>query len=183
MNMDDVVAGKRPPPMNMGKVDPMAEKPPMPDEMRQVADEVDMKTDDAYASTSPVGEFHMSALNSMVQALNRVVPLFGVPEIQPFTEDATSFPPEIMRALTMVKNAAEDSGAQEFDLVRVKQDRDLLLLAGKLTALAKDRAFKDFLVAPARPKAAPTEQVGKSASTEAPPSDADMNELFASRSS
>jgi hypothetical protein len=107
-----------------------------------------------YNEAAPMGDFSKSALNSLVAAHNRLLPMFGIEEEYPqFAKDETQFPEEFVKQLMMVQAAVGDAVAgdivdaeMEFELGdAVKDDRDVSMLAGKLKMLANSRDFRQFL--------------------------------------
>ena len=111
----------------------------------------DTNEEEMYGMIS--GEFSAPALNKVVDSLNRVNKIFRAPEYPKFEGQQSSpmqLPPEFVRNLDMVARAAVDAGVEDksFNLSDLKSDKDLKMLAGKLDALAGDKAFKAFLNKP-----------------------------------
>lgn len=127
----------------------------------------------------PEGKFSKGALNRLVKQLNVVLEMFdqSYPE---FNEDITVFPPEFVTSLEMVMTAANDAGVDfDLDFEEIKDDRDLAMVAGKLSKLAKDKTFKRFLESNSlRPEEAEEETVVEEETVEMP---SDMDEMFARR--
>jgi len=94
------------------------------------------------------------ALIGLTNALNKVLPLFGLP---PIKEKALT--PEVVRALAMIAQAVTDAVGMdevpaelEYSLDEMKGgDGSVIVIAGKLDRLSKVPAFKKFL------KSKPTE--------------------------
>jgi len=94
------------------------------------------------------------ALIGLSNALNKVLPLFGLP---PIKEKALT--PEVVRALAMIAQAVTDAVGMEevpseleYSLDEMKGgDSSVIIIAGKLDRLSKVPAFKKFL------KSKPTE--------------------------
>lgn len=60
-----------------------------------------------------------------------------------FEEDITVFPEDFVRMLDMVASAASDAGVDfELDMQSITDDRSLMMVAGQLRNLAKDKTFK-----------------------------------------
>ena len=76
--------------------------------------------------------------------------------------------------------AANDAGVDfDLDFEEIKDDRDLAMVAGKLSKLAKDKTFKRFLESNSlRPEETEEETVVEEETVEMP---ADMDEMFARR--
>jgi hypothetical protein len=116
--------------------------------------DVESQEDEMYSEASPKGRFSGKVLNALVDATNRILPLFGIKEAYDrFTEPAlTSLPPDFARLLTMFGKAFEDAVEEgiltpdaKIDLSIVKDDQGLQGLAGRLNMAAKNSAFKRFL--------------------------------------
>jgi len=96
------------------------------------------------------GRFSKAALNGLVKSFNSALEVAGFPGDYPaFSGDQTSLPTDFVRGLAMMADAAEetDSGVS-ITLDGVADDRGLMLLAGKLDALAKSDAFKKMMAEP-----------------------------------
>lgn len=145
----------------------------LPPELSKISEEITSLEDEPYGSAMQ-GKFTVSALNQLVDALNRVLPLFDTPAYATFTEVPDPLPAEFARLLTMVLTAASDSGLlPSTDLASIKSDRDLTMLAGKIRSLEGNRDFKEFLQA----EAPPPEAMPKVAGEESMPPDAEMEEM------
>jgi hypothetical protein len=126
----------------------------MRDEAMAKSDEADRAKDEALMEVAPRGDFSMSALNKVVDALNAVLPAFGptAEEYPSFSGDEEMLPPEFVNQLMMVATAASDADMADTlamgDISDVADDRDLQLLAGKLRTLSESRDFKQFLKQP-----------------------------------
>tara|TARA_Y100000015_G_C2370330_1_gene79700 strand:+ start:171 stop:686 length:516 start_codon:yes stop_codon:yes gene_type:complete len=124
------------------------------DEAMAKADEADEAADEALTEMAPRGEFSMTALNKVVDALNAVLPAFGemAQEYPSFSADENMLPTEFVNQLLMVATAATDADMNKVlsaaDVQDVQDDRDLQLLAGKLRTLSQSRDFKQFLKQP-----------------------------------
>jgi len=105
---------------------------------------------------TPTGNFSKKVLNSLVKATQKMQPLFGLKADYPtFNQDVEQLPTEFTRVLMMFKQAIDDAVAQDivsedntFILDDVVDDSGLQLIAGKLGAVVKDKAFKKFLETP-----------------------------------
>lgn len=118
----------------------------MEDKMKQEA----MELDAMEAETMQVqGEYSERMLNKTVDALNQVLKIFRAPPYPKFESGSKVLPPEFVKQLTMVSAAAKDAMVEDkmFD-PKPTNDTDLRDIAGKLDALAMDRAFKAFLNKP-----------------------------------
>ena len=79
-----------------------------------------------------------------------LLPRPGAPTVAFVVEYAVGgvdeFPGRFVRELAMVKDAADEVGAElDMDLGAIADDRDVVLLAGKLEALAKDEQFREAM--------------------------------------
>ena len=109
-----------------------------------------------YQTTSPRGNFTAKALNNLVAAVNKVLPLFDqTPDYPKFEEDIEVFPEDFTRILTMVIGAANDAVEAEaitpdhlFSLEEITDDAALTLVSAKLDMLSKNKDFKKFLKEP-----------------------------------
>jgi len=95
------------------------------------------------------GEYSERMLNRTVDSLNRVLKIFRAPEYPKFESGSEILPPEFVKQLSMVNIAAQDAMIDDktFD-PKPRNDADLRQVAGKLDALAGDKAFKAFLNKP-----------------------------------
>lgn len=122
-----------------------------------------------------------------LSALNKVLPLFGLP---PLKTDSVS--PDLVRAISMIAQAASDASDSEdipldlnFSIDDMKSgDQGIIVIAGKLDRLSRTPGFKKFLKsAPATPPS-PSEMppVGdKMAMEKTAEQSPDIEKLFASR--
>jgi hypothetical protein len=103
-----------------------------------IADEVEAQT--------PTGVFTVGGLNALVAALNKVLPMFEMPDYPQFDEDIEGpLPEEFARQLSMVNEAAEAAGHEPFPFEEAVDDTGLRMIAGRLDSLARDKKFKNFL--------------------------------------
>lgn len=117
--------------------------------------EVEESEDEMYGAASPKGKFSGKAANSLVEATNRLLPLFGISDTYDrFGGGAmTSLPPEFMRLLSMfskaISDAVEEGVLPEDATVNLKvvtDDSGLQALAGRIGMAAKSPGFKRFLL-------------------------------------
>lgn len=151
-----------------------------------------------YADMAPQSgtvPFSRKALNNLVKATNRLLPLFGQdPNYPEFAEDITVFPTDFVRVLAMFQGATNEAVANEvldaemdWSMDTITDDQSINALAGKLTSLAQSKPFKQFLKEqPQEMEEAPTEETvpEEQEYTEKKPedmSDEEMNNLFAGR--
>ena len=127
------------------------EAKPMSDPMDQKILELGKESNDmkekGYAMVAPSGKYTVMGLNSLVDALNTVLPMFSIPDYAKFTESVTTLPGQFVKMLTMVNEAAMAAGLDEvvIDLSTIVDDKGLKMAAGKLMTLAANTAFKQFL--------------------------------------
>ena len=84
----------------------------MRSEAMEKADQIDSTgKDEMLTEMAPQGDFSMSALNKLVDALNAVLPAFGpmAEEYPSFSADEDMLPPEFVNQLMMVATAATDA--------------------------------------------------------------------------
>lgn len=115
--------------------------------------EVDEMEDELYSASAPKGRFTSKAANALVDAANRLLPLFGISDkYEKMSGDMTTLPPAFVRMLMMFKAAIDDAVAEGalpedavIDLKMVTDDTGLQSLAGRIGMAAKSPAFKRFL--------------------------------------
>jgi hypothetical protein len=116
--------------------------------------EVEAQEDEMYSSAAPKGRFSGKALNSLVDATNRLLPIFGITEAYPKFggETQTSLPVAFVRLLTMFDKAIEDAVAEgvlpedaNIDMTIITDDAGLQGLAGRIGMAAKSPGLKRFL--------------------------------------
>lgn len=124
---------------------PMAD--PMDREILKLGKESSDMKEKAYETAAPSGTYTVMGLNSLVDALNTVLPMFGIPDYAKFTETVPTLPGQFVKMLTMVNDAATQAGVDEavIDLSTIVDDKALKMAAGKLMTLAANTAFKQFL--------------------------------------
>lgn len=117
--------------------------------LMKIGKAMDDSEDEVYMMASPdTSAVSVAGLNTIVDALNAVLPLFGVVEEYPkFSVSVPSLPPAFMKQLTMVSEAAKGAGLDEMELdfSKIVDDRAAKMAAGLLRALAGSQAFKRFL--------------------------------------
>lgn len=101
---------------------------------------------EAMGRAIPQGSFTAKGINILVDATNAVLPLFGLPA---YTVDpeATSLPPEFVKLITMISEAAKEAGLEQFavEVAELTDDKALKMAAGKLKSLSGKSEFKRFL--------------------------------------
>ena len=137
-------------------------------EVQQRQGEVEEKEDMLYEQASPKGKFSGKSLNALVQAVNRLTPLFGIKDTYPAFggESMTELPSEFVRLLSMFKAAISDAVEEGIlpedaviDLSVITDDNGIQALAGRIGMAAKNGGFKRFLNGKAGgPKSAPMEK-------------------------
>ncbi len=117
--------------------------------LMKIGKAMDDSEEDVYTMASPdTSAVSVAGLNTIVDALNAVLPLFDVKEMYPkFSVGVPSLPPAFMKQLTMVSEAAKGAGLDEMELdfSKIVDDRAAKMAAGLLRALAGSQAFKRFL--------------------------------------
>tara|TARA_R100000808_G_scaffold8183_2_gene23256 strand:- start:9869 stop:10360 length:492 start_codon:yes stop_codon:yes gene_type:complete len=112
----------------------------------QVADEQEAITTDVLMGSAPRGQFSASALNQLVDEVNKILPKMGMPLYPTFTEDITVFPPEFVDVIIGLAGAADAAGVETLiELDGVESDRELAVLAGAIGALAEEEAFLEYI--------------------------------------
>ena len=139
-----------------------------------------------FAEMAPRGRFTRKALNNLVAATNRLLPLFEqTPDYPVFEADVEVFPTDFVRVLAMFQGAVQaavDSESvpadMDFQMEDLTDDMSLNLLAGKLTNLAKSKDFKMFLKNPPEEEMTEEEVVEEEG---AAPTSSEIDMLFAGR--
>lgn len=162
--------------------------------------EVEDREDEMYGNTVK-GKFTGKGLNALVQATNRLLPLFGIKQEYPTFGPATvsSLPPDFVRLLSMFSKAMSDAVDKGIlpedaviDLSIVTNDNGLQGLGGRLQMAAKSAPFKRFLmskVTEGGPAESPTEDTayesgmkpGSEAASAEEMSEEEADKLFKSR--
>lgn len=123
-------------------------------EVQKRQGEVEEKEDMLYEKASPKGKFSDKSLNALVQATNRLTPLFGIKDTYPSFDKGmqTELPSEFVRLLSMFKAAISDAIDQGIlpedamiDLAVITDDNGIQALAGRIGMAAKSGGFKRFL--------------------------------------
>jgi len=153
-------------------------------------EQIAQQEDSLMDEFSPAGQFSKKSLNALVKVAKQLQPMFGLNADYPdFTEDVTDLPTEFTRLLMMFREAVSDAVASDvidedklFELDGIADDSGLQVLAGKLGAVAKDKAFKKFLSSPPPEAPEAQEEVVDEERTPAPEEmDASIDELFGGR--
>lgn len=132
--------------MNQMDMEALQDTAMLENQMLEEAELLDIQEEEEMQVT---GEYSERMLNKTVDALNQVLKIFRAPEYPKFESGSEILPPEFVKQLTMVSIAAEDAMIDDklFDPI-ARTDDDLKMMAGKLNALAMDKAFKAFLNKP-----------------------------------
>jgi len=140
-----------------------------------------------FGQMAPRGRFTAKALNNLVKATNRLLPLFDqTPDYPTFESNITEFPTDFVRVLAMFEGAV--SGAIEediideemdFDMGDITGDENVNMLAGKINRLVNDRSFKKYLKGMSDDKGEATE--GEEPDTDEDMEDMDVDALFMER--
>ena len=117
-------------------------------DLRAAGDEIQTEVDAMLEV--PVGMFSQSTMNSLVDAANAALVAGGFEGDYPsFDGDVTEFPLEFVRLLSMLADAAEETGAAvDITLAGIEDDRDVAMLAATIAQLASDPAYTDGMGAP-----------------------------------
>tara|TARA_R100000329_G_scaffold8516_1_gene9831 strand:- start:147 stop:665 length:519 start_codon:yes stop_codon:yes gene_type:complete len=118
-------------------------------EIQGAEDEDEMMFEDM----APEGNYTPKALNNLVKATNRLLPLFGqTPDYPTFSEPLTKLPTDFVRVLMMFSGAIDDAVGQDlidnemsFELSEITDDAMLNMLAGKINNLVNSKEFKRYL--------------------------------------
>ena len=133
-------------PSNQMDMEALQDTDMLEEQMLEEAQKLDEQENEEMQVT---GEYSERMLNKTVDALNQVLKIFRAPEYPSFESGSEILPPEFVKQLTMVSIAAQDAMIDDKQIDPMpRTDDDLKLLAGKLSALAMDKAFKAFLNKP-----------------------------------
>lgn len=121
-------------------------------ELRDLADEQSNKQDQMLSNVIK-GKFSPDKANTFVNALDKVVSLFGDVSPSPrFKDTIKSFPPEVVAKVFAVMEALKQfdtEGSYEMPSPdQVSNDNDLVVVMMILDKLSKDSKFKKFLKKP-----------------------------------
>ena len=143
-----------------------------------------------FAEMAPSGKYTAENLNLLVAATNKLLPLFEQSPDYPTFEEAIDgeLPTDFVRVLVMFLGAI-DSAIEEdaidpemaYELEELIDDSSLLQLSGRLTALANNRDFRQFLKNPPPEKEEAEEELLPISPEESLMSNSDIDTLFASR--
>jgi len=157
--------------------------------MRRAGD-VEEIEDENYAAASPKGRFTPKGLNVLVDASNKLAPLFGIDDKYPkFTgiEGLTTLPAEFVRLLSMFGKAIGDAVEADvlpedaaIDLMTVVDDSSLQSLAGRIGMAAASPKMKKFLMRKVVKTGAAEMTEGESPE-ESPAAPLDTDKLFKGR--
>lgn len=158
-------------------------------ELQEKALEATRAEDEMYAAIAPKGKFSKMALNGLVRAHNKILPLFGIKEEYPlFESDITEFPVEFVKQIGMIQEAVKEASEEDvvpmeltFSIDDITEDRSLTMLTGKLDRLSKLKDFKTFLSSPDKEKETKEEPKQESRSELPEGSDASIDSLFLNR--
>lgn len=120
----------------------------MKEEINKSADEGMDAEDQGFMSMIQGVNPSPKVLVGLMSALNKVLPLFGIPAIK--EKDLT---PDVVRALSMIAQAVSDACEQEecphdlnFSMDDMKGgDSSIIVISGKLDRIARTPGFKKFL--------------------------------------
>lgn len=148
--------------------------------------EGEQSDDEMFAQMAPTGDFSKNAMNRLVDATNKLLPLFDqTPDYPSFPDGVQQFPTDFVRVLGMFQgaiNMAVDAGEipeeMDFNMEDIQDDRSIMMLAGKISALAKNKDFKRFLENPPMEE---EDQMEEEMTEEEEMGDDEMDALFASR--
>ena len=137
----------------------MAEMLPQEEALMSRAREADAARETAFEQMAPSGDYPVGDLNSLVDSLNGVLPLFNLPAYPSFTADLDGpLPTEFVQQLAMGADAANAAGLERlsFDVASATDSAGLEEIQARLDTLANNQSFKTFLRSEAE-EAAPEE--------------------------
>tara|TARA_R110000751_G_scaffold290208_5_gene396771 strand:+ start:77 stop:577 length:501 start_codon:yes stop_codon:yes gene_type:complete len=117
-----------------------------PERVARLGNDMDNAVADNVEATIPTGSYSVNGLNALVNALNKVLPLFQMPDYPTFDEEINGpLPEEFVRQLAMINEAATAANLEPMPFDEATDDTGLQMMAGRLDLLAKDKTFKVFL--------------------------------------
>ena len=162
----------------------------MQEKISQASAEVGVLEDDMYEAEGPKGRFSKKAMNALIKTINDMARLFGLEDkFPPIPADATAFPPDIVRIISMFQQAVSDAVEADIlpedamvEIEGITDDSGVQVLAGKLQMAAKDKKFHKFLKKP-QPKVEIEIEMGEEEEGMEPEemSESDMDKMFMSR--
>lgn len=149
--------------------------------------QMEQEDESQYQAIAPKGNFSAKSLNMLVRATNKLLPLFGqTPDYPMFKDGVKVFPTDFVRILGMFQgavNQAVDSDSisedYDFNMEELTNDAKVTFLAAKLSKLAGEKDFKQFLKEP--PEEEMTEEEAMEEETVAPPTEEETDKLFMGR--
>lgn len=132
----------------------------MPEALVNAAAKADRTLESALLTEIPTPRrpYSDKVLKNLVMAAAKASMLFGAP-VEVEIKDASRLPPDLVRTLAMLEQAAADYGSPFPVSIREAQTDDALVaIAAHLLALVKDQGFKDFLEQDAAPDAEQVEE-------------------------
>jgi hypothetical protein len=162
---------------------------PPTEELSTAVGEAEADDDLAFAEMAPSGKYSAQNLNLLVAATNKLLPIFEQSPDYPTFEGPIDgvLPTDFVRVLVMFLGAVDSAIAADaiddemaYDLQELVDDASLLQLSGRLTALAANRDFRQFLKNPPEEED-DTEETLPISDEEALMSNEDIDKLFTAR--
>jgi len=128
----------------------------MPADLAAIAEEQDELIGQELAGLVPRPDRPYSAkvYTALTDAISKAAQVMGL-DLTPerYTEDVAEMDADVARFLAMMATAASDFGKPfPVELEDIKGDAELTAITAALTQLAADKAFAEFLDAPAEPE-------------------------------
>ena len=139
----------------------------MPEALANAATKADRTLESALMTAIPTPRrpYSDKVLKNLVMAAAKASMLFGAP-VEVEIKDASRLPPDLVRTLAMLEQAAADYGSPFPVSIREAQTDDALVaIAAHLLALVKDQGFQDFLTQDAAPEEVEEESMPEEEST------------------
>lgn len=163
---------------------------PPAEELSTAVGEAEADEDLAFAEMAPSGKYSAQNLNLLVAATNKLLPLFEQSADYPTFEAPIEgvLPTDFVRVLVMFLGAVDSAitadaidDEMSYDLQELVDDASLLQLSGRLTSLAANRDFRQFLKNPPEEEEDDTEETLPISDEEALMSNEDIDKLFVAR--
>lgn len=120
--------------------------------------------EEMFSEVAPRGRFSSKSLNALVDAANKLLPIFDQTGDYPKFDTGTYevFPTDFVRVLSMFSQASRDAVSEDvvspelvISLDGITDDNDVQVLSGKISGLASSREFKKWLKEPVEEKVEP----------------------------
>lgn len=116
--------------------------------LKNKAKQLDVAEGEMLQRAAPQGKFSDASIKKVCDAINTVLALFeGAPPCEVGQYEPGSLPVSFIKNFEMINAAVKAAGLDEMviDYMTAKDDKELILIVGKLASLAASPQFKSFL--------------------------------------